>query len=304
MIAADHLAFLMNLPLSEICRSGELLAMGMLKAVEQYEPDFIIVFSDVYLEAEALGVELNYPNGHNPHPLKHLNLSQITYKNIANCGRMPELFHTANRLKCELGDEITVFFSLKDPFSLAALATGIDRFLALLVTDPEAVHSVLKLVTLIQTELIDAIIEKGYIPFIGAPMASGGMIGDKHFRKFAEPYIAKLFDSIRICALPCCLHICGEVNLLLDRISVLKPDVFSIEDETAIKDWYKLPDTIPMGYMPTELLMKRSKDDILQSAQSCIDNMTRPCIFSTGCDLPAKSNPDMVKIMMETWRNV
>ena len=72
MIAADHLSFLMGKRIDEMCRSGDLLSEGLLKAQKLYQSDFVVIFSDVSVEVEAMGVELEYFRDNNPHPLRLL----------------------------------------------------------------------------------------------------------------------------------------------------------------------------------------------------------------------------------------
>ena len=301
MIAADHLAKLLKKPLDDVCRKGEILAEGLLKAHSLYQPDFIIVFADVSVEAEAMGVKLEYFFDRNPQPVNHLNFGGVRPLDISIRGRLPELFTAAEICRENLGGEFTIFFSMKDPLSLAAMTTGTEEFLSLLVLDPQRAFDILETCCASHLHLLDRIIEGGFIPFIGAPIASGSLIGERNFRRFALPYLSRLFSRLEELDAPKCLHICGSVADLLEPLSSCPPDLLSLEDAAAVKKWDLLPDTVPMGYTATDLFVKSSANTVENAAADCMAAMPAPYVLSTGCDLPASAKPELVKAMKEAY---
>ncbi|NQS98893.1 MAG: hypothetical protein HQ591_10600 [candidate division Zixibacteria bacterium] len=298
MIAADHLAFLLGKPLDEVCRDGKLLAEGILRAQELYQSDMVIVFADVAVEAEAMGVELEYFSKGNPQPIRHLRPDEIKRADIASSGRLPELFRAAVICRKKLGSGFTIFFSMKDSLSLTAMVMGTEDFLTLFISDPDEALRLLKISCENQLELVATIIRAGFIPLVGAPIASGGLIGGRYFEKFAEPFIEKLFALAREMGSFACLHICGSVVELMERLAILKPDLLSIEDAKAVSMWGMLPDTIPMGYVSTDLFVYGDAFSLKKAADECLRTLPEPFVLSAGCDLPMKADPNLVKIMM------
>lgn len=300
MIAADHLAYLLGKPLIEVCTNGELIAQGLLKAKEIYNPAFLIVFSDVSVETEAMGVELDYYEDRNPHPKNNLKPEDFRNVNMANSGRLPELFKAAEICRREVGEEFPIFFSLKDPFSLAAMVAGTENFLMSIIDSPEKPAEMIDICLDNQIGLIDNIIQNNYIPFIGAPIASGSLIGGNNFRKFALPVLKVMFDFVWKNGSSTCIHICGSIIELMDSLSLLKPDLLSFEDSSVIARWELLPKTVPMGYIPTELFVRGNVESVRESSMRCLHNLPKPCVLSTGCDIPAKSNPELMKVFMNS----
>jgi uroporphyrinogen-III decarboxylase len=297
MIAADHLAVLLGEPLGDVCRSGQLLVEGLLKAQKLYHTDFIIVFSDVSVEPEAMGVKLEYFPQRNPQPVIHLKVDEVREVDMPSRGRIPELFEAARICRSAFGNDFPIFFSIKDPFSLAAMVVGTEAFLEKLITEPKVAYRLLEICARNQENLIAAITAEGYVPFIGAPIASGGLIGAVYFKRFASPYLVRLLDRAGNAGSFRCLHICGEISMLTDELADLKLDVLSFEDWHAPM-WDKITGTIPMGYVPTELFLARFADRLKLAVQECRDVLPKPYILSSGCDLPAKADPQLVKIMM------
>jgi len=297
MIAADHLAKLIGQPLGEVCRSSELLAEGLLTAQKLYQSDFVIVFSDVSVEPEAAGVLLEYFPDTNPQPVINLKISEIKATDSTRQGRLPQLFEAASLCRMALPEEMPVFFSMKDPFSLAAMIIGTERFLELIITSPGQAVELLEKVTQKQIYLIDNIISNGYIPFIGAPIASGGLIGRSYFRRFAMPALEKLLgripkDNFR------CLHICGEIGMLGEELAELNLDLLSFEDWHP-ELWHDEQQAIPMGFVPTELFMPSRNGNLADAIQHCKSVMPKPYVLSSGCDLPARADKNRVLMMMK-----
>lgn len=298
MIAADHLAHLLDKPLIEVCRSGELIAEGLLKAQKLYNSDFIIVFADVSVEVEAMGVELKYFTNGNPFPVNRLDFSEVGTKKIWKLGRLPELFKAAQICRAELGDDFTIFISMKDTFSLTAMVTGTEEFLISLVTDTKKALDILDICCKNQMGLIIKIIESGFIPLIGTPIASGGLIGSKHFNNFAAACLEKLFAKARQLDSFACLHICGTIRELVEPLEDLEPDLLSFEDPAFVPLLNRLPNTIPMGYVPTTLFVNDNPESVIENTRICHLSLPKPYVLSAGCDLPSKANPVLVNTMM------
>jgi uroporphyrinogen-III decarboxylase len=298
MIAADHLAFLLGTPLGEVCRNGKMLADGFLRAQRMYHSDFIIIFADVSVEAEALGVTLEYFADQNPQPVKPLEIHQLEVVDPSSRGRLPELFEAARICRKEMGDQFTLFFSLKDPFSLAALTLGAENFLGKLITDNAFAEEALEICFASQKKLIRAVLAERYIPFIGAPIASGGLIGEENFRRFALPRLKALLDEAESGGSFRCLHLCGEIGMLTDCLADLRLHLLSFEDWHR-RMWDRMSETVPMGFVPTDLFLSGDVGSVRAVTQNCLRVMSKPCVLSTGCDLPARAKPDLVIAMME-----
>jgi uroporphyrinogen decarboxylase len=297
MVAADHLAELLGKPLSQVNRSGKLLAEGFLKAQKLYSSDFIIIFADVYVEAEAMGVKLQYFEDKNPQIIETMDYETIEPVEIAVKGGAQELLFSAEACKGKMGDDFTIFVSMKDPFSLAAMIIGVERFLGDLVFQPEKARSAIKICEDTQQDYLSAIINKGFIPLIGAPIASGSILGEKHFRDFALKPILNLFTSIKLFRSYRCMHICGSLKEIVNPLAELGLDILSFEDYIP-ELWEKAPTILPMGNVPTELFLGDDAEPVIQARDRCYKEFPIPFILSTACDLPAKANPKLVQAMM------
>jgi len=297
MIAADHLAGLINQPLDQVCQNGELLAEGLIKAKELYNPDLLIVFADIAVEAEAMGVVLEYSADRNPHTVTYPDVRDVKVIDLSITGRLPEMFKAA--WICRNSTDVPLFISMKDPFSLAAMIAGSENFLIMLLEEPQTAHKLLDISCESQCMLIDRICSEGFTPLVGAPISSGSLIGARWFRDFAQSYLERILDRINKTNTHKCMHVCGEVSPLIDQLPLLNLDLLSFEEWYAPL-WDKMPDTIPMGYVPTDLFAHGTVESVRDASIECINTLPQPFILSTACDLPANADPELVKCFMKT----
>ena len=296
LMAADHLAFLLNRPVNRVGSDGSLMAEGLLAAQSLYRSDFVVVFADVYVEAEALGARLEYYPDRNPQPTSYLMPERVEFTDITERGRVPELLRAADICRAELGSDFPVFYSLKDPFSLAALVVGPERFLDALLSELQMADSLLRTCLAVQVGLMEVVCSRGFIPLVGAPFASGSLLGPDLFRRFVLPNLLLLFDVITKRGSFRCLHLCGKIGNLSEVLPELNLDLLSFEEFVPAM-WERMPETIPMGFVPTELFAGKDVLKVEQSVDACLAVMPRPALLASACDLPANANPDLVKAM-------
>ena len=88
-----------------------------------------------------------------------------------------------------IGNEVFIVPVIGAPFTTAAALRGTEIFIKELYTDPELVHTLLRVSTQSVKNLIDAYVKAGGVPVTVEPVATGSMISEKHFREFALPYL-------------------------------------------------------------------------------------------------------------------
>lgn len=67
-----HGAALIDTDAESYLKSGDLMAKGTLKAIEQYQPDGIPIAFDLQIEAEALGCQLQWAKENPPAVVGHV----------------------------------------------------------------------------------------------------------------------------------------------------------------------------------------------------------------------------------------
>ncbi|MCP4724600.1 MAG: hypothetical protein GY863_06175, partial [bacterium] len=129
IIVGDHAAYISKIPLTKVLLSGNELAAALIKTHDIYKQDTVFVFSDVTVEAEAMGLKLDFPVNEMPKIKSCPDPEKIKSGDPLKDGRMPEILEAGRICVRELGDKAQVFIVIKDPFSLSVLLRGPEEFL-------------------------------------------------------------------------------------------------------------------------------------------------------------------------------
>jgi len=303
IVAGDHAAHISGLTLKEVCKSGKKLANALVHSFRTYNHDLVVVFSDVTVEAEAMGVVLDFPEDNSPRIIKHPEIAEIQPKNPRKDGRIPEILYAAECCVNSIGEEVQVCVAVKDPFSLGVLLGEANTFFRDCIKNPQLNKEILEIALCNQIAFVHEIIKTGALPLIGAPFASGSLISPEMFAQFVTPYMERVIGIIRNSGLPVILHICGDTEIIVDRIMELHPDVVSIDELDIPVNAARFRDSVMfMGNLSTTMLLKGSPGEVFAATTELLNSVNDPFIPATGCDVPVKTPQENVKAMIRAIR--
>jgi uroporphyrinogen decarboxylase len=303
MVAANHAARLEGFSISEAVTQPDTLARVLYSAYRFYGYDFVMVFTDTTVEAEAMGAQVLIPEDDDPFLLEQPRVSKLEPADPKKDGRMPVVLEATRRLKELLDDEAPILTSLKGPFSLASFLRGIDKFLEDLLTDPGRAYEYLKLATENQIAYAEAIVKAGGIPFIGDPVASGSLVSPEMFRDFARPYLTQFIRAVHESGEKAGLHICGETKRLLIDMAATGADFLSIDEMDLALARQEVGDKmVLMGNVSTSLLLEGKPEQVAAAARTCLERGGRGLILSSSCDVPTDAPKENVQAMVKAGR--
>jgi uroporphyrinogen decarboxylase len=81
---------------------------------DRFKPDGIVVYNDIYLEAEAVGCELEFPEGGISHPKRALlddkaKLARLQVPDPEKNGRLPYFIEVCQRVSDEIRKTTALF---------------------------------------------------------------------------------------------------------------------------------------------------------------------------------------------------
>ena len=278
IVGADHCTRLLNLNFSEIVNDGEKLAEVLEYGYNLYGYDMVLVFSDPYVEAQAMGCQLEF----SPYP------TLVTAKTDQRHDRTPIVIEATRILKHKL--EVPIFVSIKGPFSLAAFLIGIDKFLRMLVKDTSAVKEAIDQALEFQKKYLSKLLAIGANIFLGDPLASASVISPDMFEKFAYQPLLVLVNEIKDKGLIAGIHICGDTRPIIAMLDSLKAGILSIEDITLVTE------TKRMGGVSTQTILSGDLLKIRKEVQ--LTKLQNHIIIATACDVPPETSPDSIKEMI------
>lgn len=297
-VGADHAARRAGVDLRTAMTDPEILAGVLLSAHAAYDPDLVVVFSDVTVEAEALGATVEWTDGLPPRIRDTIDLGAAAVLDPDRAGRMPVVLSAARNVVRELGDRMPVLVSLKGPFSLAALAFGLPE---LLLAPRSQARNILALLAEGQAAYVRAIVRTGGIPLIGDPFASGSVLGPCHFRELALPGLARLTAEAHALGSLAAVHVCGDAETILDDLLAAGADLLHVEGADLLK--IAAAGTVAMGGVPTEALLE-SDEAVERAVRSALEHRPDPrrFLFSTACDVPTNAPEERVRLLVDSAR--
>ncbi|MEO0095273.1 MAG: uroporphyrinogen decarboxylase family protein [candidate division WOR-3 bacterium] len=301
IVCADHCAHLLNKNFKRVATNGKVLAETLEYGYNLYGYDMVLVFSDPYVEAEAMGCELKYA----PYPMIASCLdfnksagqgcsppSIINQVNSMAYNRIEEIITAAKILKEDV--DVPVFVSIKGPFSLACFLYGIEEFLKVLLDNEKTAKSVIKMALDFQIGYLERLLQIPVHIFIGDPLASASIISPLLFKKFAFDPLKILIRKAKNAGIFAGIHICGDTNPIIEFLDDLKADVLSIED-TTLKTR-----TLKMGGVSTITLLSGNREKIKKEIEFALREEF--LILSTSCDVPVNTPSENIKTMIEIAR--
>lgn len=279
IVCADHCTHLLNMDLAEVAQDGVKLARFLAYGYQLYKYDMVLVFSDPYVEAQALGCPVKF----SPNPTLLGPISNQTFD------RTGEIVKAAEILKRNV--EVPIFVSIKGPFSLASFLIGIEDFLKDLIASPKKAETAISQALEFQIGYLERLLKIGANIFLGDPVASSSVISPKLFEQFAFKPLQILIKKIKENGLISGIHVCGDTKPIIPLLDELGSDILSIEDITPKTR------TLKMGGVATETILAGNKNKIEEEIKQAL---TEPyLILATSCDVPIETDSKNIKLMME-----
>ena len=263
-----------------------------------------VVPLDMYVEAEALGAEINFRADREFEfpQVKRAGLfgsvQEITEETIKvlNKGRIKLVCDAIKLLREDVGNDVVVGGMIPGPYTLLLLAADVKNMFIEMKKEPQAVTDALLLLSSFLAEVGTAYKNAG-ADFITIHDMGGSpaFIGPAKYEQFALPAEKLLIEKL---PKPCVLSVCGNVTKSLHLLSQTGADAMSLDqtvDLAAAR--LALKDTLLFGNLdPVETL---SRGDSAQVAEAIIGAKEAGVdAIWPGCDLVVQTPIQNIKSMM------
>jgi uroporphyrinogen decarboxylase len=302
-MAGPYCAKLRNYTVKEILTDAGKSADAHLAFYDRFHPDSLIVYNDVYLELEAVGGELEFPEDSISHPKgivleEKSQLAGLKVPDPKKDGRLPYFLELCQRVASGVRKTATVGLGHCGPWNLAMHLRGTENLIVDDVMEPEFVHDLMRYTTEVVKTVGDALIEAGFSPSLGEATASCSLISPKIYRDFVKPYHKELNDYFRSKKAPMSLHICGFIDPILEDILDTGINFISLDSPSSLQKLVELSNgkvTI-LGNVPTNLFAAGTHEEMEEAIRGCIETAAEGSgyILCSGCEIPRNSTEDRV----------
>ena len=266
--------------LLDLCRTPDLATEVTLQPIRRLDVDAAILFSDLLLPLEPLGIKFDFIHGEGPvidQPLR----SEADLAGIRRFEPRTELAYVLDairQIKVELGDRVPLIGFAGAPFTLASYAiegghsSNFAHTKSLMYGAPAAWHQFCATVSEVIGDYLAAQIEAG-VDAVQVFDSWVGALNAADYREFVMPHTKRIFDRIAPLGVPT-LHFGVGTGSILGDMREAGGDVIGADWRTPLDEaWSRIGHDrgIQGNLDPTVLLgpidrMFASVDDVLARA--------------------------------------
>ena len=223
----EHKAALIGETPSRMSRDAGLFEKAIVREIEVYQPDMVVVGCDVYnVEAEAAGCKVRlYDSNDVPSVCETViapgdSISGLKVPDPEKDGRMPVNLETGERIQRHFGRERIIRGALSAPFSLASELAGPEPLLLALMDQPEWVSKLLAFSASVIKAYGKAFVERGLGVILFDSHASPPLVSPELYKRIILPPTAGVIRYFRSdLEVPLVPYIMGgDTSLLLDSM--------------------------------------------------------------------------------------
>lgn len=292
----------------ELCKTPELAVKVTLLPIDMLGVDAAILFSDILIPVEAMGVPLEFVPGKGPvldPPVRSKNdLERLIVPDPSE--NVPFVMETIKILRRELEDRVPLIGFSGAPYTLASYMVegGTSKSFAhlkrMMHAEPDLFHGLMEKITDTVIKYLNAQIEAG-VHAVQLFDTWGGILSPADYREYAFPYTKRIFDSINRDGIPV-IHFIKGCASLIGLMKETGPDVIAVDWTIPLDEARRSigPDFAVQGnldpgclFMPEEELEKRVKT-VLDEAGG-----ERGHIFNLGHGILPQHTVERAKFMVD-----
>lgn len=301
--------------ISQFRNNGALIAQAQVESYKLFRYDVVRIFTDLYVQAEAMGAKVVYPSDETAHlecpAIRDISeIGSLLPPDPHKDGQLPAFLQAMKIALEEVGKEVGVIGSITCPFTTASFLIGIEQLTKLMLRDPQAAHKLCELSLEANLIWAEAILDTGCGVTLSDPVASSTIISPKQFREFAFPYLKRLISYINSRGKSATLHICGKTNKIWGDMVETGAACLSLDnviDMAAAKAQVGAQVRLTGNVDPSAVMLQGSVDDVKAAVIDCVEktyDSPKGYIVSSGCSLPTEVPFANIHAMMNTVREI
>ena len=292
----------------DILKDAQKSAQAHLAFYNQFHPDSLIIYNDIYLELEAVGCKLEFPENNIAHPKQTLlenkkNLAVLKIPDPRKDGRLPYFLELCERVAGEVQQEASVGLGHSGPWNLAMHLRGAEQFLIDSIEDPAFVHELMMFTTEVVKSMGDTLIEMGFMPSLGEASASCSLISPQMYLDFILPYHKELCRHFRARKAMMSLHICGYIDPIIQDVLGCGIGFLSLDAPSSLEKATAAAagKVVIMGNVPTHLFADGSLADMESAIDACVKiaGGKGGYVLASGCEIPLNATNNRITHFFE-----
>ena len=292
----------------ELCTKPELAARATLDAARILRTDAAIIFSDITLPGEAMGLRLNFAPGPKfANPVRAM-ADVAALKDVTPEQDLAYVLEAIRLTRHELDPDVSLIGFVGAPFTLAAYMIEGDPSKQWIATkrlaygSPQIMHALLERVADTVAKHAKAQLDAG-CDAIQLFDTSAGMLAATELRNFAFAYAKKVIAKLKGEGLPV-IYFARDIGAHLEEAATLGADVLGIDwTVTMTEAKTRLPNINLMGNLDPTVLFT-NQQEVRSRVQEIMSEMKdrNGFIFNLGHGVLPETPVDNVKEIVKTVR--
>lgn len=293
----------------QFCLDYRCLADANINCNEYFGIDMLNTMSDAFRETYDFGAKIEFPPDSLPVCEERLirepaDLKKLKLFDPLSSTRMLDRIRAVEYYKKETGNRYSILGWVEGAFAEAADLRGVSEIMMDLYEEPELVRDLLAIcceeAILCAREQI-----KAGADFIGVGDAVASLISPALYREFVLPFEQKLFQEIHAAGAKVKLHICGNINHLLDDIWKSGADIIDIDwmvDFGKTVEKLKGHASASGNFDPVSILLRGTPDSVKKAVWDCLKMGDERTFISAGCEVPKLTPYENLKAVDEALK--
>lgn len=290
----------------EMCRTPELACEVTLQPIKEFELDAAIIFADILLPLEGMGINLEFAKDMGPvisNPVR--NAKDIENIRIIEPEEdVPFLMEAIKLVQGELNGKVPLIGFSGAPFTLASYIIeggGSRNYVqakGLMYREPELWHTLMNKITEIIIRYLAAQVKAG-VQAVQLFDSWVGCLGPAEYREFVLPYTKRVIDSVTDVPL---INFSTNTSTYLDTIREAGGDVISVDWRIPLdKAWDIIGHDVGIQGNIDPVILFSSIPEIRKRAKDIIDRAGgRPGhIFNLGHGIIVETPVDHVRALID-----
>ena len=281
----------------EVIRNGRLLAEGMLRCYERYHLDVLWTISDSVREPGDVGAEVVVPLEGVPYcPVPFIrepeDLSKLKLIQPWEGPAMSDRIESVRVLKEAAKGEAPVVGWVEGAFAAACNFMDVQPFMMFMLEEPEAARDLLDYCYELELRFALAQVAEG-AEIIGVGDAAASLIGPALYEEYAFDYEKRMIDAIHAAGAKVKLHVCGNINAIMDRMVENGTDILDIDhmvDFARAARLMKGRGCVCGNFNPVTVALFGTPEDVRRESLRCA-NTADNTIVAAGCEIPLATDP-------------
>ncbi len=272
-------------------KDAEVQTAALLKYHKEIRPDVLFPFMDLSVEAETLGLSVDFNPNDGPVVIEHpVHSTEDLKKPDGFSSRRSRAIwglHRDGSRRPKSETDAVIGGYVASPFTLAGLLTGAEEIALKTLTEPDFCHAVLDFTTKICVPYAKAQAEAG-ADFVVVLEPTATLLSPELYETFVDPYVQRVIREIGI---PVVLHVCGQTTKLIP--SFVKNDVQGL----SLDSYVNLAGIAPLvpknvailgNVSPVDVMLNMDAEGVYRATRELLMRMNgrKNYVASTGCDLP------------------